>query len=158
MTAPPQDIDDMIAKLGGDAPASGTGAAPKPPPPKPVYANADAWVRELFINLSEFKMATHSGRTDGRRWCARWWAHPYALDRLEALWRAWEALRLDPGTGLSVWYRDHFTQAIDELMAAEGPFHRCGPDGHNALPPLDVVPAPESILAHFEGKASPTGG
>lgn len=26
---------------------------------------------------------------------------------MEALWRAWEHLRLDGATGISVWFKDH---------------------------------------------------
>ena len=42
-----------------------------------------------------------------RTWCPEWWRHAEAPSRLEALWRAWEHLRLDPATGMSVWFRDH---------------------------------------------------
>ncbi|MGV0111135.1 DUF4913 domain-containing protein [Arthrobacter sp. CP30] len=31
----------------------------------------------------------------------------WAVSRLNALWRAWETLRLDPGTGMSDWWRIH---------------------------------------------------
>ena len=34
------------------------------------------------------------------RWCPQWWAHPEAVSRLTALWRSWEAFRLEPS------YRD----------------------------------------------------
>ena len=159
-TAP--DLDQVIASLGGDQPAAAQPADGEGPAqesteaPEPVYPNADAWVRDIFVNIAEFKYGTSAGRADGRRWCSRWWGHPYALDRLESLWRAWEALRLDPGTGLSTWYRDHFTPAVDELTASDGPFHRCGPDRHENIQQVPALPAPESILAHFADKASPT--
>jgi len=38
---------------------------------------------------------------------ARWWESPEAIFRLEAMWRSWEALRLNPATVISDWLRDH---------------------------------------------------
>jgi hypothetical protein len=35
----------------------------------------------------------------GFRWAASWWEYPEALARIDALWRAWEHLRLDGATG-----------------------------------------------------------
>ena len=32
-------------------------------------------------------------------WCSRWWLHTEAVVRREAVWKAWELLRLDLGTG-----------------------------------------------------------
>ena len=40
-------------------------------------------------------------------WCPERWRHAEAIARLEAPWRAWEHLRLDPALGMSVWLRDH---------------------------------------------------
>jgi hypothetical protein len=48
-----------------------------------------------------------------RTWCAEWWRHTEAESRLEALWRSWEYLRVDPNLGISVWMRDH----LDHHMA-----------------------------------------
>ena len=41
------------------------------------------------------------------KWCMEWYFHPEADSRVEALWRAWERMRLDGATGISVWWRDH---------------------------------------------------
>ena len=102
-----------------------------------------AGVRYRRVVLGEYKRQTVPGRGDGLRWCPRWWAHPLALDRLESLWRAWEALRLDPGTRLSVWYRDHFAPALADLTGADGPFRQPTPERviHNpvATPPWTTV-------------------
>ncbi|WP_221186477.1 DUF4913 domain-containing protein [Terracoccus luteus] len=38
------------------------------------------------------------------------------------MWRAWEALRLDPATGMSVWWRDHADHHMTVLFSPEGPF------------------------------------
>jgi hypothetical protein len=56
-------------------------------------------------------------------WCASWWAHPEAVARLTALWRAWEALRLEPATGMSNWWTLHFDPHMRVVLDAErGPF------------------------------------
>lgn len=64
-------------------------------------------------------------------WCPRWWCHAEAVQRLEALWRSWEALRQDPATGMSVWWRDHADHHLSVLTGASGPFRYCTKDdGH----------------------------
>lgn len=57
-----------------------------------------------------------------RKWADDWWRYPEAIARLDALWRAWEHLRLDPTTGMSVWFRDHAEHHLGVLMSPEGPF------------------------------------
>src|SRR5688500_16673945 len=70
----------------------------------PVEAAAgDSDEPELFYpNVAEFvsgKLATSYRRQlnvqGGVTWCPQWWKHAEAISRLEALWRAWEFLRLD---------------------------------------------------------------
>ena len=69
--------------------------------------------------------------------------------RLEALWRAWEHLRLDPATGMSVWLRDHADHHMGVLLSSDGPFKGCGVDGHgdHPLEPLPVATPPEALRA-----------
>lgn len=55
------------------------------------------------------------------RWCSRWWDHAEAIERLEALWRAWETLRLDPALGMAVWYRDHVDHHLPLLLSVAAP-------------------------------------
>jgi hypothetical protein len=69
------------------------------------------------------------------RWCSQWWRHSEAISRLEALWRTWEALRLDPLFGMATWYRDHLDHQLATLTAAAGPFADCDPTRH--FPPED---------------------
>lgn len=64
-------------------------------------------------------------------WCAQWWRHAEAIARLEALWRSWEHLRLDPTTGMSVWLRDHLDHHMTILLSADGPFKGCKCDEHS---------------------------
>jgi Domain of unknown function (DUF4913) len=83
---------DAAAAPGVEVAASRTEAI------KPAYDSVEAWVTEHFAPMY--------GRPLGGeyRWCARWCEHAEALSRLEALWRSWETLRLDPAMGMAVWY------------------------------------------------------
>lgn len=85
-------------------------------PPELVYGSVDEFVREYLRHV--YRRAT----SDQRVWAARWWEYDEAVIRLEALWRAWEHLRLDPSTGMSVWWRDHADHHMAVLMDPEGPF------------------------------------
>jgi hypothetical protein len=97
----------------------------------PVFPDAVTWVENWFLPTFRRK----AGGTDSR-WCAQWWAHAEALTRFEALWRSWEVLRLDPGTGLATWLRDYLDPQLAHLMSADGTFAQCAPDRHEPLPQL----------------------
>ena len=70
--------------------------------------------------------------------------HPEAVARVAALWRAWEHLRLDPATGMSIWWRDHADHHMRVLMDPHGPFYKCDMQKHRD---------PD----HLEPKKAPTG-
>jgi len=61
-------------------------------------------------------------RSQHQRWSSRWWTYPEAMLRLDALWRAYESLRQDPATGISVWLRDHYDHHMAILTSEDGPF------------------------------------
>ncbi|WP_406054514.1 DUF4913 domain-containing protein [Kribbella sp. NBC_00889] len=73
-------------------------------------------------------------------WCTQWWKHPEAVLRLSALWRAWEALRLEPGTGMSLWWRDHADPHMARLLDTNGPFKGCTRDQHQQNGKLEPLP------------------
>nr|WP_232234197.1 DUF4913 domain-containing protein [Micromonospora chokoriensis] len=55
----------------------------------------EAFVGDYLAHVVERRLAF--GPTSENNWCLRWWAHPEAISRLYALWRAWETLRVsDP--------------------------------------------------------------
>ena len=54
----------------------------------------------------------------------RWWMHPEAVARLDALWRTWEHFRNDGATGMSVWWRDHADHHMSVLLSSAGPFSK----------------------------------
>jgi len=84
---------------------------------KPWFGNVDEW-------LNQWLRQVWKPRIDGRQrvWRADWWAVPEAVCRLDALWRAWEACRLDGLTGMSIWWAQHFDHHITVLTDPQGPF------------------------------------
>ena len=125
--------------------------------PRQVFASVEQFVTGYLLPL--YRRAVSGNDTT---WCAEWWRHPEAIVRLEALWRAWEYLRLDPATGMSVWLRDHCDFHMRVLLSADGPFKGCTPDAHAARPvrPLPSTAMPAELLerlctasaGHLEGE------
>jgi Domain of unknown function (DUF4913) len=74
-----------------------------------------------------------STRGQARVFCPEWWKHPEAVARMDALWRAFEQLRQDPGIGMSVFWRDHADHHMSVLLDADGPFKGCE-EGHSEHP------------------------
>jgi hypothetical protein len=64
------------------------------------------------------------------RWCAQWREHAEAIGRLEALWRSWEALRLDPGMCMATWLTNYLDPQLAVLLGRGGPFAQCNVDRH----------------------------
>ena len=102
-------------------------------PPGLYYLTLGEWVAEWLFPVYRRSILGHD-----RVWCPQWWRHAEAVARLEALWRAWEHLRQDPATGLSVWFRDHADHHMTVLLDADGPFKGC--DGQHSEHPLDELP------------------
>ncbi|MGN9806591.1 DUF4913 domain-containing protein [Micromonospora sp. L32] len=146
---PVADLNALLGQLVGDqAPTSVQPPAEDPAEPEPAYRNVEAFIQEYLAHVVERRLA--SGPTSGVNWCPRWWAHPEAISRLYALWRAWETLRLsDPQTGMSIWWRDHLDPHLAALGAEYGPFSRCSPEKHTEPRPLPVEQAPPEVLAQF---------
>ncbi|MGI5122756.1 DUF4913 domain-containing protein [Marinactinospora thermotolerans] len=104
---------------------------------RPVYDSLEEWVQFYFLPMFR--------RVEGgeNKWCQRWWEHSEAIARLDALWRAWESLRLDEQTGMSTWFRDHADHHIPLLMGQNGPFRQCAGERHRESNPLHAEWAPD---------------
>ncbi|WP_029212102.1 DUF4913 domain-containing protein [Arsenicicoccus bolidensis] len=115
-----------LGEWDDDAPVYDLGDAPvadvdeEPGDPRLYYGSVDEFVRE-FVCPTFRRNVGEEGRAD-YRWSARWWESAEAIIRLEAMWRAWEHLRLDPATGMSVWLRDHADHHLGVLMSPVGPW------------------------------------
>jgi Domain of unknown function (DUF4913) len=139
-----------------DTPDAGNQAAPKTSPQKAtsknattlVFGSVDEFVREYLRHV-------YKRRIDGRRrvWDAQWWRSDEAVIRLEALWRAWEHLRLDPATGMSVWWRDHADHHMPLLLDPDGPFANAAPEANTTRPgqPLPYQAPPEGLFPDVRG-------
>ena len=97
------------------------------------FGSVDEFVRERL----RYTYSRRVGPQGPNRWAAEWWRYPEAISRLDALWRSWEALRLEPTFGMSVWWRDHADHHMPMLMSPEGPFadSRDENKGGDPLPP-----------------------
>lgn len=76
-----------------------------------------------------------------RVWCPKWWEHPEAIARLEVMWRALEALRQHPATGISAWSRDHADVHMARLMQPHGPFRGCTATRGHSIGTPQTAPA-----------------
>lgn len=109
------------------------------------YETLDQFVNEflataLWVDLSG----------QDRIWCPEWWRHTGAVMRLDALHRAFESMRLDPGAGLSVWILHHADPHMTALTNPQGPLKGCSIDrGHDAERErvIPVVPPPKDLFA-----------
>lgn len=109
--------------------------------PQLFYGSVDEFVREYLSNV--YRRAV--GGQSSLKWSARWWENAEAISRLDALWRAWEHLRLDPATGMSVWWRDHADHHMAALLSPNGPFATS--DDHNRRgDSLPYAPPPEGLF------------
>lgn len=108
------------------------------------YGSVDEFVREYLRNV--YRRAIN-GRS--RVWAARWWEYDEAVIRLEALWRSWEHLRMDPSTGMSVWWRDHADHHMAVLLDPDGPFSSAADADENKSKkgqPLPYAAPPEGLF------------
>jgi len=154
---PVADLAALLDELTGTPPTNdtiGDDVNEATPAVQPLYNTVAAFVDEYLRPVVERRIA--SGAVAGVHWCARWWAHPEALSRIYALWRAWEALRInDEAFGMSVWWRDHLDPHLTQLTSEYGPFGRCQPasDGrparHYDPQPLPGEPMPPEVLQQF---------
>ncbi|MBF6248321.1 DUF4913 domain-containing protein, partial [Nocardia elegans] len=122
---------------------------PGPPrPEKTVYDGVVEFV-ENYLSLVYRRQVTDISETV---WCPEWWKHAEAAVRLEALWRAWEHLRMDPATGLSVWFLDHADPHMTKLFDPRGPFKYCSVrNGHKDM--LNPLPLKSPVQGQFDQPA-----
>jgi hypothetical protein len=133
---PPTDLS--VDAVPRDGSADGAAASLGTDDSGPVYYALEDWLTEYFLPMFR--------RTLGGeyRWCHQWWQHGEAISRLTALWHAWEVLRLQPGTGIATWYRDHLDHQLPILLGARGPFYQCNETTHREPHQAEITPAPDN--------------
>lgn len=109
--------------------------------PPLYYGSVDEFVREMIVPVFRRRVGDRSPL----HWSAHWWRYPEAVIRLEALWRAWEHLRLDPETGMSVWLRDHADHHLPILLSDYGPFGK-SQDSAEHGEPLPYAAPPDGLF------------
>lgn len=115
-TPAPAALSDYASENDSAERADGQEAAGEAQP-APQFGSVDEWVRGW---LAQVYLRRIDGRT--RWWASDWWNYPEAVQRLTGLWHAWEYLRLDARTGLSVFWRDHLDHHMPILTGPDGPF------------------------------------
>ncbi|MHA7179414.1 DUF4913 domain-containing protein [Arthrobacter sp. MDB2-24] len=117
------------------------------PAPEMVFNNFEEFVTEFLVHQYQRPVESY-GRAEFT-WCASWWRHKEAVNRPNALWRAWEALRTDPTTGLATRWNSYADPTMVVLFSGTGPFQGCTPAEHKpANKPLPVVSAPQSLYTY----------
>nr|WP_255258368.1 DUF4913 domain-containing protein [Arthrobacter sp.] len=134
-------------------PAAKAGAGEGAPAPDPgqdgpalMFATSEQFLHHqllpLYIRIIDSRNNT---------WCQQWFRHPEALSRVDALWRAWEHLRLDGKLGSSVWWKDHADPHMAVLLSQKGPFHECDLERHKDPAPIPCQTAPEGWFVEEGG-------
>ena len=141
------DDDSDPFSPGADAEASVTNDGSTDAQPQLVFSNLEAFVSDYLIH--HFPRPVQASAYDKEfYWCSSWWAHTEAASRLNALWRAWEALRLNETTGMADWWTHYADPTMNALFAAKGPFQGCTAEEHKpANPSLPITPAPKGLFS-----------
>jgi hypothetical protein len=134
-------LDDLLNGHPGldidpDIDADDDVAAPVDPPPLDGEALIE-WVHDTVAAVTARPLRGEYA------WCPRWWEHPEAVFRFEALHRAWTELAPEPGVAMSLWIRDHLDPCLRELLHPSGPFTDCA---HHERQPAHAVHRPLPTL------------
>lgn len=124
----------MEAVDGIGAPTNDTAGAELEP--TLVYGSA-----EEFLKAQLLPSYIRNINPKKARWCPRWFMHPEAIMRVQSMWREWEHLRLEAGTGSGNWWLNHADPHMRVLLDLDGPFFNCV-DGHEAPKQFKIEDAP----------------
>lgn len=130
-------------------PSAGSSEISGPDVPMPVYFEVEDWVSGQFLPMFRRPLGGEF------RWCGEWWRHAEAITRLTALWHSWETMRLEPGTGIACWLRDHLDHQLAVLLGRSGPFAQCSEDEHIELSQAAAKPAPPGWWTTSTGDEDP---
>lgn len=107
----------------------------------PIWPSSEDFIAWVEATIS----ALESVDTEGNmHWCAQWWDHPEAVDRLRALHMHQLAVMPtseDPAGALSSWWVDHWDRHAVILFGKSGPFGECR-GGHTRRAPLSLDSPP----------------
>lgn len=132
-----QAAEEVAAAVKSASPTEGTDTGTEQEGPQLVFSTSERFLHELLLPMYIRIIDSRNGT-----WCRKWFLHAEALSRVDALWRAWEHLRLDGKTGMSVWWKDHADPHMAVLLNPKGPFHECDLERHKDPDPLPCDTAP----------------
>lgn len=89
------------------------------PAPSTFFGSSDEFFRR-FLRYSYRRTVGPAGKGEFV-WRGDWWRNEEASCRLEAMWRSWEAARMDP-TGMSAWWISVADPNMAQLLSIHGPF------------------------------------
>jgi hypothetical protein len=113
-----------------------------------------AWVRDNIALLLERKIPQTSGWP---YWCRRWWLHPEAIARFEALRRSWAESVAADGNAMVVYF-EHLDSMLGVLCGENGPFCGCLKGQHRddtSARPLGQDDPDESYFTELEHAHDP---
>lgn len=149
-TQSPFESDDEVDVFTSDAPVADSGSESgdeSEAQPELIFPNLEAFVTEFLIHHYTRPVDPY-GRDKEFTWCSSWWAHAEAVNRLNGLWRAWEALRLDETTGMADWWKDYADPTMRALFYSKGTFQGCTVKNHApSNEPLPVAAAPQGLFS-----------
>lgn len=109
--------------------------------PSLAYGSVDEFVRDYLRHTYKRSLDPRN-----RRWAPDWWRYDEAVIRLDALWRSWEHLRQDPGTGMSTWLLQHADPQMAALFDKDGPFAAAPEVQTTRGEPLPYEPPPAGMF------------
>lgn len=124
-----------------DAPQTGAAHSHAEPEAELVFDSAI----EFFVELLAPSYVRDVNEGAELAWCPEWYKHPEALIRVEALWRSWEHLRLEPALGISTWWLNHADPHMRVLMDTQGPFKKCAHDNRHVTPSATKSALPHAV-------------
>jgi len=133
----------------------------EPPAKAPDLPQRDIDCEDLITWVHEHVTSIIARPLRGElKWCPRWWSHPEAILRLEALRLAWEEHVVANGAAMSQWIREHLDPCLYALTNPLGTFADCGhseragtPTDHRPVTNLPTLGTTES--AHSAERRRP---
>lgn len=128
----PSILDQAVDHARDHAKKSITVDQPIEPHFKSVADFVDMFIRPMY--------ATTLNQQDKANWSRRWYAHPEAVARLDALWRCYEhKRRKSPNNFLEEFLRVNCDHHMKYLMAEGGVFSQCRTDDYESVAlPVDL--------------------
>lgn len=119
--------------------------------PDMLYQSLEHFVNDFLVRIYNRPIGTR------KTWCPQWWKHDEAVYRLQALWLAWEHMRVHDGSVSSAkWLVSYADPIMNVLFDPDGCFKGCSPErGHRLVErnpggELPSEPADQDVLVSRE--------